>query len=90
MKPRRVQVSHSKKGFTLTVEEYSRFRSFVASVGDSFCSLTGHRWCNAGVVGWSMNQDWDHSTELVSVPIDREVAEKLSSKNSWFWLDEDN
>ena len=90
MKPRRVQVSHQRdEGFILTVEEYSRFYSFLASVGDKFCALTGHRWCNAGVVGWSMDQDWKHSSDLVRVPIDRKIADKLAyHDDTWSWLDD--
>ncbi len=91
MKPRRVHVSHQKdEGFTLTVEEYSRFRSGVAWVADKLCVLTGHHFCNSALIGGAFNWDWDGSTELVRVSIDRETADKLAyDEDSWFWLDKD-
>jgi len=90
MKPRRVQVSHQKdEGFTLTVEEYSRFRSGVAWVADKLCVLTGHHFCNSGPIAWAFEWDWHGSTELVRIPIERETADKLAyDKDSWSWLDE--
>lgn len=89
MKPTRIQVSHNKdEGFTLTVEEYSRVRSAIAVVGDRLCALTRHVGCNRGPLAWAMNQDWRHSKDLVKLPINREIANKLSpGENSWDWLD---
>lgn len=89
MKPRRVQVSHQKdEGFVLTVEEYSRFRSFVAGVADKLCVFTGDRFCNfltTKPIMW----DWKGSRELVKVPIDRATADKLAyHEDDWKWLDE--
>lgn len=81
-------MSHSRAGgFVLTVEKYSRFRSFVSSTAGVLCIVTRHRWCNSGVISWGLNQDWTHAETLAEIPIDRETADKLSEKNTWDWLD---